>query len=118
MSALKTYKYYNQIKELLLILTWLTYLIEHIYLKVQTGERDVKGFAVTGLYPVTRDLFTEDDYLAANQNETGHEGAQSQNMLQEVVQDEQRLASCESNNLVLNEHMKIPNLEKKLPYIT
>nr|CAH7741865.1 unnamed protein product [Callosobruchus chinensis] len=78
------------------------------YLKVQTGERAVKGFAVTGLYPVRRDVFTEDYYLAANQSETGQEGAQSQD-------DEQGLASCESNNLVLPERIiKIPNLEKKL----
>nr|CAH7716112.1 unnamed protein product [Callosobruchus chinensis] len=56
------------------------------YLKVQTEERAVKGLAVTGLYPFRRDVLTEDDYLAANQSETGHEGAQSQNVLREVVQ--------------------------------
>nr|CAH7729983.1 unnamed protein product [Callosobruchus chinensis] len=95
-----------------------TYYSEEIRIFLRANQRPVTHFDMAdlfGLYPVRRDVFTEDDYLAANQNETGHEGAQSQNVLREVVQDEQGLASCESNNLVLPEHIiKIPNLEKKL----
>lgn len=35
------------------------------YLKIQSGERAIKGFAATGLYPTRRDVFKEEDFLAA-----------------------------------------------------
>ncbi|KAJ3654946.1 hypothetical protein Zmor_014096 [Zophobas morio] len=37
------------------------------YLKVQSGERAVKGFRMTGIYPCRRDVFTEEDFIAASQ---------------------------------------------------
>lgn len=36
------------------------------YLKVHSAERAVKGFAVTGIYPLRRDVFTDEDFLAAS----------------------------------------------------
>lgn len=40
------------------------------FLKVQSGDRAVKGFGATGLYSVRRDIFKEEDFLEAEENIT------------------------------------------------
>ncbi|CAH1985507.1 unnamed protein product [Acanthoscelides obtectus] len=116
MSALKTY-YSEEIRIFLranqraVTHFDISELFGRAYLKVQTGERAVKGFAVTGLYPVRRNVFTEDDYLAAEDN-SEHKETEDEPVLREQIQNEE--TSPGSETLVLPEDiMKIPNLKKK-----
>lgn len=37
------------------------------YMKVQTAERSIKGFSSTGIYPMRRNIFPDEDFLAEQQ---------------------------------------------------
>lgn len=79
-------------------------LLGRAYLKVQSGERSVKGFSATGIYPVRRNIFTDEEFAAEIQKDNANLSANT---------EPTNVGNNISTNVLPSDIVPVPKLIKK-----
>ncbi|KAG5897738.1 hypothetical protein JTB14_009623 [Gonioctena quinquepunctata] len=80
------------------------------YLRTQWGGRALKGFRTTGIFPINRNVFTEEDFLAAEHTEEqtyDYQQEQDDQGVQQGIQQHQR-GTARPQDIV-----RVPALKKR-----